>query len=83
MHPTFELVPGNAPGSRNVIESISWRQSTRAIGRHIGPKPFGGLPPNFVHDKGRYRQDSVTGAPRTFQALSLATEIPSRSFTAS
>jgi hypothetical protein len=34
-------------------------------------------------DTGRYRQDSVTGAPRTFQALSLATEIPSRSFTAS
>ncbi|HWO00333.1 MAG TPA: hypothetical protein VNS63_13810, partial [Blastocatellia bacterium] len=32
------LVLGNAPGSRNVIESISWRQSTRAIGRHIGPK---------------------------------------------
>src|SRR5216683_5658468 len=41
-----KLVPRNAPGSRNVIESISWRQSTRAIGRHIGPKPFGGLPPN-------------------------------------
>jgi len=37
----------NAPGSRNVIESISWRQSTRAIGRHIGPKPFGGLPPTL------------------------------------
>jgi hypothetical protein len=27
--------------------------------RHLGqlpPKPVAGLPPNFVHDKGRYRQ---------------------------
>ena len=47
-------VSTNAPGSRNVIESISWRQSTRAIGRHTGPKPVAGLPPNFVHDKARY-----------------------------
>ena len=59
----------NARGSRNVTESISWRQSTRAIGRHIGHKPFGGLPPNFVHDNGRYHSQTVIedleGCPET------------------
>ena len=54
------LVTTNAPGSRNVIESISWRQSTRAIGRHVGPKPVADLPPNFAHDKGRYHSQLQT-----------------------
>ena len=57
---SFGLVPTNAPGSRNVIESISWRQSTRAIGRHVGPKPVADLPPNFAHDKGRYHSQLQT-----------------------
>jgi hypothetical protein len=56
-----------------------------ANSRHFGQvtQKLLGLQTQVVNDKGRYRQDSVTGAPRTFQALSLATEIPSRSFTAS
>src|ERR1039458_1181266 len=37
----------------------------------------------MVNDKGRYRQHPETAAPKAFQAVSLATEIPSRSFTAS
>jgi hypothetical protein len=36
-----------------------------------------------VNDKRRYRQHPETAAPEIFQAASLATEIPSRSFTAS
>jgi hypothetical protein len=51
---------------------------------HLGEKPtprslvlkaFAGLPAQVVNDKGRYRQDSETGAPRIFQAVSLATDI--------
>jgi hypothetical protein len=41
------------------------------------------LPIQVVNDKGRYRQDPETGASEIFKAVSLATEIPSRSFTAS
>lgn len=36
-----------------------------------------------ANDNGRYRQYRKVAAPETIQALSNATEIPSRSFTAS
>jgi hypothetical protein len=54
--------------------------------RHLGQlfqNPVAGAHQNSVHDKGRYRQQPESAASEPFQALSLATEIPSRSFTAS
>jgi len=55
----------NAAGSRDV-----WGDRCGEKTGNLG-KPIEGLPSHLLigNDKGRYRQDSVTGAPRTFQRI--------------
>src|ERR1700724_799539 len=66
----------NALGSRNVSGRISREQTSERIVAVWGKRPevVARLPIQIVNDKGRYRQDSVTGAPRTLKSLYLAPE---------